>query len=197
MCSCFQRNKNPQTVKLSIPSSISHLATKSLGTRYANIQSSINDQTAHISLQILAISKSADTKQTSRQQNQRNPRLASRLFQIVACRFHPRRRSCFRFGEAVFRRGRKKPQGEKDRKMTFFSNVQIFHNILGLAVAEPLFCGLTHAKCPLRSAPTPPRAHRQKGNHCRKIQHRFQRPSLHQHHIVDGPGQCRYIGKPM
>ena len=150
----------------------------------------------HISSDI-QFSKSADTKQTSRQYNQRNPRLASRLFRIVACRVHPHRRSLVRFGEAVFRQRRKKPQEEKDRMMTLFSKKRKFHNILGLVASAALFGRLGSGCIPLCPAPTAPGTPHQQPDHRPQIQHRLQRPSFHQHHIVDSPRQCRYIRQLM
>ena len=80
-----------------------------------------NDQTAHISLQIFNF-------QRAQTQNKHHASITSvtlalhpYYFQTVAFVSGPHRRSVTRFGEAVFRRGCKKPQEEKDRKMTFFS----------------------------------------------------------------------------
>jgi hypothetical protein len=79
-----------------------------------------NDQTAHISLQIFNF-------QRAQTQNKHHAGISSVTlalhpedFQTFAFASGPHRRSVIRFGEAVFRQGCKKPQEEKDRKMTFF-----------------------------------------------------------------------------
>lgn len=130
MCLSCRNNKNPQTVKLSISSSKSSLATKSLETRYASAKSSKTtkpptylfrysifkereDQIARAAsfLAHLAIRASGSLAVTSvpatASVNSVSPRLV-------------------RFGEAVSRPTVADPQEEKTPHMTFSCQPQCF-----------------------------------------------------------------------
>ena len=62
MCSSYRSNQNPQTVKLSTPSSVHQLAPTSLGARYVSVLTPMRPNRPHIPSTI-QFSKSADTKQ--------------------------------------------------------------------------------------------------------------------------------------
>jgi hypothetical protein len=158
MCLSCRNNKNPQTVKLSIPSSVTPSHDKEPKDPICKHPIVENDQTAHISLQIFNF-------QRAQTQNNHHASISSvtlalhpEEFQTFAFAPGPYLRKLACFGEAVFRQGCKKPQEEKVIKLTLFSNPRIIHNILGLTAGKTLFCHLPlrHlGACPVPTAPYP------------------------------------------
>ena len=135
MCSSYRSNQNPQTVKLSTPSSV-HPALRltSLGARYVSVLTPMRPNRPHIPSTI-QFSKSKDTKRqtaptsgpsaTAYPDIPRQPPLSPSASPTAALRLS-RTTRCLVFGEPLSRPTHNNPQEEKTRIVALFSYFPIY-----------------------------------------------------------------------
>ena len=142
MCSSYRSNKNPQTVKLSTPSSVNHLTAISLRARYVSVLTPMRPNRPHIPSTNNRFKERSSDKQNEARSLPSDPRPPClQIFRTLPAAFAPvrfRHRRCF---ASVRRYLRKPPETRKreNRPLShYFRKPRFIHNILGLADQLPL-----------------------------------------------------------
>ena len=140
MCFSYKSNKNPQTVKLSLGSSVGHIAATPLPSRYANNQTPMRPNRPHISSLLTASKSDLPTKALGCDNCLAIPVCLifrfSGFFQWLAPPSVPVTVTV-RFGEGYLRLGVGTRKRENHPPSHFFHETRLFYKIWGLLERKP------------------------------------------------------------